>query len=193
MTPIGAAASGFARPEILRKALGAFMVLLAPIMPLRARLEERVRKEPSEKGEGKVGLLGALGGAVGLGSGLLGISGGSLFTPLIALWGEVGGFKDVLGTSFAAMVVPTAVGAVTYARMGCVARGVVAPLLGGAVAGASLGSRVALEVPEESLRWTFAALLSVLGYRILKKPIKADKAAQVVKRVAGNMGKVNTA
>lgn len=175
LTPVGAMASRFVAPEILRKGLGGFMLLLAPAMPLRGFLERNVGER--EEVQGKTALLGGMGAGVGFGSGLLGISGGSLFTPLIALTAGLDSFRDVMGTSFAAMVVPTAVGALSYARMGCVAPAVVPPLLLGAVAGATVGSTAALTVPEDVLRWTFVVIFSVLGVRILRAPIKSSTPA----------------
>lgn len=190
MTPLGAAMSRLVAPEMLRRGLGAFMLLMAPVMPLRGVLETRVAERPRE--EGKEPLLGGLGAVVGFGSGLLGISGGSLFTPLIALTAGLDSFRDVLGTSFAAMVVPTAVGAISYARMGCVNPVVVPPLLAGAVVGASVGSAAALAVPEDALRWAFAVLFSVLGVRIMRSSIKPS-VRQVASATAARTSKVTTA
>lgn len=171
LTPVGAMASRVAAPQVLRRGLGGFMLLLAPAMPLRGALEKSVGD--TEQASPNTSLLRSLGAGIGFGSGLLGISGGSLFTPLLALTAGLDSFRDVLGTSFAAMVVPTAVGALSYARMGCVAPAVVPPLLLGAVTGASVGSTAALVVPEDVLRWTFAVIFSVLGVRILRAPIKS--------------------
>lgn len=186
LTPVGAMASRFVAPGLLRRGLGGFMLLLAPAMPLRGILERRVGER--EEVQAKTTVLAGLGAGVGFGSGLLGISGGSLFTPLIALTAGLNSFRDVLGTSFAAMVVPTAVGALSYARMGCVTPAIVPPLLLGAVTGASIGSTAALTVPEDMLRWTFVVIFSVLGVRILRAPIKSPTppaAEAVATRVAG--------
>lgn len=161
------------------------MLVLAPAMPLRAYLDRQRDPPPSDRlvvagpsaeggnDTGKSGLLVSIGAAVGFGSGLLGISGGSLFTPLVAVTCPDASFRSVLGTSFAAMIVPTGIGALSYARMGCVTPQLLPPLVLGAMAGATVGSAAALNVPEETLRWVFAIIFTVLGTRVLRKPIKA--------------------
>lgn len=193
ITPFGAAASARANPALLRKALGGFMLVLAPIMPLRGLLERRGGTEEGGSGGGnpRLGVMTGVGGVVGFVSGLLGISGGSLFTPLVAVLCPDASFRAVIGTSFAAMVVPTAIGAVSYARMGCVTPKLVPPLVAGAVAGACVGSAAVLAVPEEALRWAFAVVFSVLGTRILRAPIKAPVGAVAGARNVGQ--KVATA
>ncbi|PXF43055.1 hypothetical protein BWQ96_07202 [Gracilariopsis chorda] len=187
-TPLGAAVSTRVNAALLRRALGAFMLLLAPVMPLRAYLERASPRERSLTGDTRRFLLAGLGSAVGFTSGLLGISGGSLFTPIIALASPEHGFKNVLATSFASMVVPTACGAVTYARMGLVTPALVPPLVVGAVTGAAIGSTAALAVPDYVLQWTFAIVFTVMGARVLRAPIapptNSAKAAIVSRTVA---------
>ena len=190
LTPIGAYCSQRVAAGALRKALGGFMLLLAPAMPLRSWLEsqrmegnhEDVKVQTTRNDYAVIGIVGS---TVGFLSGLLGISGGSLFTPLIAFMCPEGSFRTVLGTSFCAMILPTAVGALSYAKMGCVTRAVVPPIVAGAALGAGIGSTVALNVPEEVLRWGFAIVFTVLGTRILRAPIKTP--AKATEKIAGTV------
>ncbi|KAI0561625.1 Sulfite exporter TauE/SafE [Gracilaria domingensis] len=141
-------------------------------MPLRAYLERRRASGARAASQRERPLLLAgTASAIGFTSGLLGISGGSLFTPVIALLSPEYSFKQVLATSFASMVLPTACAAVSYARMGLVRAAVAQPLLLGAVGGAALGSAVAVLVPDYVLQTTFAAVFTVMGLRIVRAPI----------------------
>lgn len=176
MTPIGAVIGKRVDASVLRRALGGVMVVLSPLMPLRSWLEGRGGMEGVSVSEDKRVTMAVAGAGVGFGSGMLGISGGSLFTPLIALMSPEASFKSVLGTSFASMIIPTAIGAASYARMGFVIPGLVPPLVVGSIIGAGVGSNVALAIPEDVLRWVFAAVFAVLGGRILRAPIRKPPA-----------------
>lgn len=175
-TPIGAVAARYVSGSGLRKALGTFMLILAPLMPLREHLES-TRGENGDKRQSEMGMR-VMGGIVGMASGLLGISGGSLFTPLIAVSCPDLSFKSVLGTSFAAMLLPTAIGALSYARMGLVSVNVVPRLVLGAVGGGVIGSAAALAVPDEQLRWGFACVFAIMGLRTLRAPVKPASAVR---------------
>ncbi|CAN8063164.1 unnamed protein product [Agarophyton chilense] len=170
-TPLGAAVSSAVNAPVLRRALGSFMLILAPIMPLRAYLQKRQSERPVSHRNERPIVLAAAGSAIGLTSGLLGISGGSLFTPIIALLAPDQSFKQVLATSFATMVVPTAFGALSYARMGLVRAALVPPLVLGAVLGAGVGSTAAVVVPDSVLQCTFATVFAVMGMRVIRAPI----------------------
>lgn len=193
-TPIAAYCSRYVSPHALRKGLGLFMLLLAPIMPLRDLLERQRHMYTSSSSDDvpsdRRPFLVSMGLLVGMTSGMLGISGGSLFTPLIAMTYPEASFKSVLGTSFAAMILPTAVGAATYARMGLITPRLLPPLVVGAVGGAAIGSTIALAIPEHVLRCVFAAVFSILGIRILRAPINpatsaTAKAANLSGQIAG--------
>ena len=183
LTPIGAYAGRNVKPARLRKALGLFMLVLAPVMPLRAYIERQRNASlpsldqsptPFQVPTEKRLFLGAVASVFGFGSGMLGISGGSLFTPLIAVTCPDASFKAVVGTSFASMIVPTAIGAISYARMRLMTPYLIPPLIIGSITGATVGSNIALSVPEDWLRWGFATVFAVLGARILRAPIKVD-------------------
>jgi len=111
-----------------------------------------------------------LGMLVGGLSGLLGVGGGAVMVPGLALGP---GFAQQLaqGTSLAAMVPSSAMGAAVHARIGHVRRDVVYPLLGGIAAGSWLGGTSALALPDRTLRIAFSVVLIWLGGRyLLKRP-----------------------
>ena len=99
-----------------------------------------------------------LGLLVGGLSGLLGVGGGAVMVPGLALGP---GFAQQLaqGTSLAAMVPSSAMGAAVHARIGHVRRDVVYPLLGGIAAGSWLGGTSALALPDRALRVVFSVVL----------------------------------
>jgi len=190
--PAGVAASARLPAGVLRKALGAFMMALAPGLPARhvwmARREEanaaaaaaaaaadggaldsdpnaptavaRVDADPS-----RVVLAGG-GLAAGFLSGVLGISGGGLLVPLLAVAAPAWPIHTVVGTAFAAMVPAAAAAAASYGRSGLVAGRWVAPLLTGTVVGGAGGAAAGLAAPEEALRGGVALVLGTMGWRV---------------------------
>jgi uncharacterized protein len=195
-TPFGASLAPRINPALLRRALGSFLLALAPILPLRAMMlkqraegggvaatevaavlgasaEERVDGAARELAPSTRAALVAGGVGIGFAAGMLGISGGSLMTPLIAVLQPDLPVPVILGTSFAAMLPPSVVAAVVYSRLGLVRWGIVAPLAAGACGGALVGSKVVMSIPEDVLRWGFAAVFFTMGFRIVRTPLRA--------------------
>ncbi|EME27938.1 uncharacterized protein Gasu_45980 [Galdieria sulphuraria] len=118
--------------------------------------------------------LSVTGATVGFLSGFLGVSGGTLFTPVISFIGCSDGSRDfhtILGTSFMAMTLPAVTGGIAYALKGSVRYSLVPSLCLGTVAGAAVGSRVALQLPDSFLKVGMAVVFSLVGYRIYRVPI----------------------
>jgi uncharacterized membrane protein YfcA len=110
--------------------------------------------------------LAVIGTAAGLFSGLFGVGGGTVIVPLVVLWLGYGE-REATGTSLAAIGVIAAGGAAINAGYGNLHLGdgllVGIPALGGVVAGAALQQRV----PQEQIRWLFAALLVAVAIELL--------------------------
>jgi uncharacterized protein len=104
---------------------------------------------------------GLLAGAV---SGLLGVGGGSVMVPLLVL---LFGFGQHLaqGTSLAVMVPAALAGSLQHLRHGHVDVRVAPVLALGVAGGAYMGGRMALALPNDTLRWVFAVLLVTTGVR----------------------------
>ena len=102
---------------------------------------------------------------VGLLGGTLGLGGGILLVPLMVLGF---GFTQHLaqGTSLAAIIPTSIVGALTHDREGNVDRRAVLWITAGGIPGALDGSLAAVHLPRELLVRLFGVLLLYSGYRI---------------------------
>jgi uncharacterized protein len=102
---------------------------------------------------------------VGLLSGAMGIGGGILLVPVMVL--GFGFAQQVAqGTSLAAIIPTSVVGAYVHDRAGNVDRAAAAWVSGGGLAGAVLGALVAVHSPRLLLARLFGALLLFSAYRI---------------------------
>ncbi|KAG2454981.1 hypothetical protein HYH02_000807 [Chlamydomonas schloesseri] len=111
-------------------------------------------------------VLVATGTIAGFASGLLGIGGGTIVTPLLTIATGLPQLS-VLGTSLAAMVLPSVIGLAQHARLGNVDVLMAAGLVLGTTLGSSAGSRLALELPDGVLEWMFCLGMMYLGRKTL--------------------------
>jgi uncharacterized membrane protein YfcA len=107
---------------------------------------------------------------------MFGIGGGTVMTPALALMTSLTQ-HEVIGTSLAAMLLPSAAGCLTHYKLGNIVKRSVLPLAAGTAIGAVVGGKLALALPEDPLRWTFGALMCVLGGRQVVKARQMMKAA----------------
>ena len=111
-------------------------------------------------------LLVTAGAAAGVASGLFGIGGGLVLTPLL-----VGAFSfsqhEAHATSLAAMVPVAAAGAISFGLADDVDVAVAALLALGGIVGAPLGARLMARAPERPLRIAYATLMVVLAVILL--------------------------
>ncbi|GFR45702.1 hypothetical protein Agub_g7012 [Astrephomene gubernaculifera] len=138
---------------------------------------------------GSDGVLLATGAIAGFASGLLGIGGGTVVTPLLTMATGLPQLS-VLGTSLAAMVVPSLLGLRQHARLGNVDWRMAAGLAAGTLAGGAVGGRVALELPEGLLEWVFCFGMLFLARKTLAGAGAAGKQAAAAKVVAKAQGVV---
>ena len=167
-TPLGVAALARTPQRTLRGAFGVLLVLTAVRLVVDAGAGAS-----GGAGRGAMDLLGAL-GYLGTGllsgglAGLMGVGGGVVIVPLLTL---VFGFPLVLakGTSLAVIVPTAVVGTVrnlhqetTDLRAGL--------LVGvGGVVTAVLASQVSLQLDRTVSAWSFAALLVLVGIRMVRR------------------------
>jgi uncharacterized protein len=102
---------------------------------------------------------------VGLLSGVMGLGGGILLVPVMVL-GFGFGQQVAQGTSLAAIVPTSIVGAYVHDRAHNVDRAAAAWVSAGGVAGALIGALVAVHSPRVLLARLFGALLLFSAYRI---------------------------
>lgn len=113
-----------------------------------------------------------VGAIAGLLSGMLGIGGGIVIVPLMAL--VLGQEQHVAQGVSLAVIVPTAVvGAWTNWRKGNVELRVALLFAVGAVVGSVLGAAAAGQLTGRHLQQLFAVVLVVLGYRVLPATLRA--------------------
>jgi uncharacterized protein len=162
----------------LKRALGCLMLLMAPAVPAKAYFLQQSRNDSSDKAISNMSnhyftwnrlFYPAL---IGIGSGFLsgvfGVGGGTIVVPALTFLTDLT-HHEALGTSLAAMTIPAISGTYTHYNAGnCSLR--VAPFLAsGALVGAYIGAKQAMNMDESTLRWGFSVLLATLGCRTLIK------------------------
>lgn len=144
---------------LLGSAFGGLLVLVGLRLVFAA--------SPGQRGVSFVGVTFLLGFVAGLLTGFLGVGGGVVMTPGLALLGVP--MHVAVATSLVGVIANGAVAAVTQAWLGMVpvmvAIGV--PLALGAMVGGRLGAKLALVTPEARLRRVFGAVLAFIGFRFL--------------------------
>ena len=108
----------------------------------------------------------AMGVGVGVTSALFGVGGGILMVPFLVLVLDLS--QHVAEGTSLLVIVPTALaGAIAHSRRGYVDRGAAGWLAAGGVAGALLGALLGLEISGDTLQKLFAALVAVVGARLI--------------------------
>jgi len=187
---LGAIASTHLSEKALQRALGAFMVFVAPLIPgkkyldawedvthlsdpkSQKHLREELARHPEHSHLSKLerllpaSLIGVFSGFL---SGMFGVGGGSIVVPSLVLFTDMTQ-HSALGTSLCAMVLPALVGTYTHAKRGNVAWRVAPMLALGSFIGAFFGGRdVGMHMEEDVLRGGFACLMLVLGVKSWRK------------------------
>lgn len=206
--PLGARLASRLDCNALRRILGYFLIVVAPLVPLKSQLlsGRAAPAAPAAEANAEAGqrpsitaaaadkdplsflarqvaaieamgaptaalFLGA-GAAAGVLSGLLGIGGGTVVTPLLALAMPHDHQATVLGTSLLAMAPPAAVGLAAHARLGNVDWRMAAGLAAGTAVGAAVGSTAAIQTPSAALEALFAVGMLFLGRKTLQSTRK---------------------
>jgi len=148
----------------LRKIFGVFLLITALLLPFKHQLPH---VQAGGAGVFTWIILLFSGALAGFLSGLLGVGGGTVMVPALVLGAGLDQ-HTAQGTSLAAMVLPSLMGAYTHWSLGHVRRDVVPGLLAGVILGAYLGGRIALGIPEHILRALFAVILLWTAMRYLR-------------------------
>lgn len=121
-------------------------------------------------GPGAVAGVLVAGFLAGTASGLLGVGGGVLFVPALALLLGLGPLEAV-GTSLLAVVPTAAVGAARQHRYGNLRLGEGLALGGLSLAGVLAGTEMAHRVPERVLSTVFALLMLYTAFRLARRAL----------------------
>lgn len=113
---------------------------------------------------------------VGVASGILGVGGGIFLVPIMTIGF---GIKQHVaqGTSLAAIIPTSVVGAVTHGRRGTLNRWAAAWIGGGSVVGAVVGALIAIHVPREWLARGFGLVLLYAAYRMWPRRVQTEEVA----------------
>eukprot|EP00532_Pseudo-nitzschia_australis_P009747 CAMPEP_0168241284 /NCGR_PEP_ID=MMETSP0140_2-20121125/22705_1 /TAXON_ID=44445 /ORGANISM="Pseudo-nitzschia australis, Strain 10249 10 AB" /LENGTH=257 /DNA_ID=CAMNT_0008176109 /DNA_START=198 /DNA_END=972 /DNA_ORIENTATION=+ len=168
---LGVHASSKMSQTTLKKALGAFMLLIAPTIPAKEYLIS-TKVETEESIEHSIVRRYAVPAGIGCCSGFLagvfGVGGGAIVVPALSLFTDMNHYQ-ALGTSLCAMVPTAVVGTVTHMTKGTVAMRIAPALAMGAFTGAYFGGKLGLTIPEQELKYGFSGVMVVLGLRTFLK------------------------
>ena len=111
-------------------------------------------------------IIGVVGGVL---SGLLGVGGGVVMVPLLALWAGLGQ-REAHAISLAAIVPISLAGVAVYAWADEIAYAEAAALAVGAIAGSQIGARLLVRVDERSLKIGFGVFLLIVAASVALSP-----------------------
>ena len=184
----GAIASSKLSERALQRALGAFMMFVAPLVPAKGYLQQaqgtkqdmittKQQLQPDDEKDRHIpttqferlfpaSIIGCFSGFL---AGVFGVGGGAIVVPALVLSTDMP-YHSALGTSLCAMVLPAMVGSYTHSLKGNVNWRVAPFLAAGSAVGAFLGAeKVGLNMDEGILRAGFSCLMLVLGVRTWRK------------------------
>jgi len=126
----------------------------------------------------------ALGGVAGFFAGLLGVGGGAIMVPVLAMMFAAQGFADAhlmhvaLGTSMATIIFTSISSLRAHHRRGAVIWTIVRAIAPGIVVGTLLGAQLAARVPTRPLALFFAAFISYVAVQMIAN-VKPKPARQL--------------
>eukprot|EP00529_Nitzschia_sp_RCC80_P029693 CAMPEP_0113489886 /NCGR_PEP_ID=MMETSP0014_2-20120614/26759_1 /TAXON_ID=2857 /ORGANISM="Nitzschia sp." /LENGTH=320 /DNA_ID=CAMNT_0000383635 /DNA_START=50 /DNA_END=1012 /DNA_ORIENTATION=+ /assembly_acc=CAM_ASM_000159 len=173
----GALATSRISEVTLRKALGAFMLCVAPLVPAKEYLRGSgsTANPPTENNDDDTELSlsrlvvpGMIGCCSGFLAGVFGVGGGAVVVPALTISTDMNHYQ-ALGTSLCAMVPTAIVGTLTHYQKGNVVMRVAPGLAFGAFTGAYFGGKLGLSIPETQLKYGFSTVMIVLGLQALLK------------------------
>lgn len=112
-------------------------------------------------------ILVIIGIAAGILGGLVGVGGGIIIVPSLVYFLSFSQ-KSAQGTSLGLLLLPVGIlGVMQYYKQGQVDLKVVAILAIGFLAGSYFGSKIALSLPQETVKKIFAIMLLLIGFKML--------------------------
>lgn len=128
-----------------------------------------------------------IGLAAGILGGLVGVGGGIIIVPSLVYFLSFSQ-KSAQGTSLGLLLLPVGIfGVIQYYKQGQIDLKVVAIISIGFLAGSYFGSRIALSLPQETIKKIFAIMLLLIGFKMLfldKKIVEtADKNEKITSSI----------
>lgn len=112
-------------------------------------------------------ILVIIGVAAGILGGLVGVGGGIIIVPSLVYFLSFSQ-KSAQGTSLGLLLLPVGIlGVLQYYKQGHVDFKVVAIIAIGFLAGSYFGSKIALSLPQETVKKIFAIMLLLIGFKML--------------------------
>lgn len=112
-------------------------------------------------------ILVIIGVAAGILGGLVGVGGGIIIVPSLVYFLSFSQ-KSAQGTSLGLLLLPVGIlGVLQYYKQGQVDLKVVAILAIGFLVGSYFGSKIALSLPQETVKKIFAIMLLLIGFKML--------------------------
>lgn len=165
---IGATMTNKVKPKTLKKGFGAWLMIVSVLIFAKAMKLLPVTSSVSHAGAtAAIFPLSAVGIASGMISGLLGVGGGTVLVPVLALFFAFPQ-SEAQGSALLAMLFPSVVSTSTHWSKGNVDRELVAFAIFGALLGGFGGGSIAAILPERALRMIFAAVLSMVAVKYIR-------------------------
>lgn len=137
-------------------------------------------------------ILVAVGVCAGMLSGLVGVGGGIIIVPALVFFLAFSQ-KMAQGTSLGILLLPVGIlGVIQYYKQGYIDMRVVVIISVAFFAGSYFGSKIALTLPQETVKKIFAVMLILIAVKMLffDKPKKNDDQTGVEQPVSENTGSV---
>lgn len=113
---------------------------------------------------------GLIGGPAGFISGMFGVGGGFVTTPLMVMMMSIP-IHIAVGTSLLGVFFTSTIGSITHWKLGNVDFAILIPLTMAGIVGAQIGARLMLHLPQQKLRAIFNTLLIVMSFYMFAKGI----------------------
>ena len=136
-----------------------------------------------------------VGVAAGMLGGLVGVGGGIIIVPALVYFLGMDQ-KSAQGTSLGLIMLPVGIfGVLQYYKQGHVDFRIVGILAAGFLAGSYFGSKIALSLPQETVKKIFAILMILIAIKILffdsnKKTTVVSKVEKGTTKIPGNSEKL---
>lgn len=172
--PLGSKLAFKLNSNKLSRVFSVFLLISGPVVPAMPYLvkssSEQENNASARELKAKFSTLvySVTGMCAGLASGLLGVGGGVVITPLLALCSPLP-HHTVVGTSLAAMVLPSLLALSRYAQQGALRPTMAVALATGALVGSACGVLVSAHLSDDHLRVILAGGMIATGARMFFK------------------------